>query len=517
MRRLLSAAVLAASLFAAPLEAQPRVRTALGVVEGLTLPSGVHSFRGIPYAAAPVGNRRWKAPQPVAPWSGVRKADRFAAQCMQGRPFSDMVFRNDGTSEDCLYLNIWAPAAAARGTLPVLVYFYGGGFVAGDGSENRYDGESMAKQGIVVVTMSYRLGIFGSFVHPALTAESPQRAAGNYGLLDQHATLAWVQRQIAAFGGDPKRVTIAGESAGSFSVSAQMASPLSRGLIAGAIGESGAFFGRTLSATPRADAEKQGERFGAVIGAPSLAALRALSSIELMDAANRPDVPRFGAVIDGWFFPEAPSVLYAKGQQAKVPLLAGWNSQEMSGRALLRELTTAQFAQVLQRTFGDNAAEAATHYRAATDADVLPAATELAGDQFIAFGTWKWLDEHAKSGQPVFRYLFTQKRPAMVKPPANPGPPDLGAVHSAEIEYAMGNLPLNPVFAWTPADHATSKAMQGYFVNFIKTGNPNGTGLPEWPRGQPQNGRAMRMVLDAAPRAEAEPRERYRFLERVWR
>jgi len=514
-RYLLTAAfaALATSVHAQP----PRVATALGSLEGVTLASGVRAFRGVPYAKPPVRELRWKAPQPPARWTGVRKADRFAAQCMQGRPFSDMVFRNDGTSEDCLYLNVWAPANAKPGSLPVLVYFYGGGFVAGDGSEYRYDGESMAKQGIVVVTMSYRLGVFSWFTHPALTAESPNKASGNYGLLDQRASLQWVQQHIAAFGGDPKRVTIAGESAGSFSVSAQMASPLSRGLIAGAIGESGAFFGRSLAATSLAESEKAGVQFASAVGATSLAELRAISSIELMDASNRRDVPRFNAVVDGWFFPESPAALYAAGKQARVPLLAGWNSQEMSGRALLRDLTTAQYAQLLQRMFSDKASEAATHYPAASDAEVLQAATDLAGDQFIAYGTWKWLEEHARSGQPVYRYLFTRMRPAMVKPPANPGPADIGAVHSAEIEYAMGNLPLNPVYAWTPQDHAASKTMQGYFVNFIKTGNPNGAGLPEWPRGEAKDGRAMRMVIDAVSGAREEPRGRYGFLDRVWR
>lgn len=515
MQRFLLTAVLAA--LATPADAQPRVSTPLGTLEGVTLESGVRTFRGVPYAQAPVRDLRWKAPQPPKAWAGVRKADRFAAQCMQGRPFGDMVFRNDGTSEDCLYLNVWTPAGAKPGSLPVLVYFYGGGFVAGDGSEYRYDGASMAKQGIVVVTMSYRLGIFSWFTHPALSAESPRKASGNYGLLDQQASLAWVQKHIAAFGGDPKRVTIAGESAGSMSVSAQMASPLSRTLIAGAIGESGALLGRGPGAMPLADAEKLGVQFANAVGAKSLADLRAMSSLEIMDASNRRDVPRFNVVVDGWFFPESPNAIYAAGKQAPVPLMAGWNSQEMSGRALLREFTTAQHTQLLQRTFGKNAAEAASLYAVLTDADVLQAVTDLAGDQFIAFGTWKWLEAHARSGQPTYRYYFTKMRPAMVQPPATPGPADIGAVHSAEIEYAMGNLPLNPVYAWTPDDHATSKTMQGYFVNFIKTGNPNGGGLPEWPRGDAKDGKAMRMVIDAVSRAAEEPRRRYEFLDRVWR
>jgi para-nitrobenzyl esterase len=191
------------------------VRTANGVVAGLVAPSGVRVFRGIPFAAPPVGDLRWRPPQPAPDWTGVRPADRFAYQCMQARVFGDMMFRNAGMSEDCLYLNVWQPPAARAGAaLPVLVYFYGGGFVAGDGSEPRYDGESMARRGIVVVTLSYRLGVFGFFAHPELTAESPERASGNYALMDQAAALRWVQANVAAFGGDPRQVTIAGESAG---------------------------------------------------------------------------------------------------------------------------------------------------------------------------------------------------------------------------------------------------------------------------------------------------------------
>jgi para-nitrobenzyl esterase len=254
MRTRVTIALLALVPFAiAPAQTAPRAQTVNGAVAGLTLPSGVKAFRGIPFAAPPVRENRWRPPQPVTNWSGVRMADRFADQCMQARVFGDMMFRNSGNSEDCLYLNVWEPANAQPGAkLPVLVYYYGGGFVAGDGSEPRYDGESMAKRGIVVVTMSYRLGVFGFFSHPELTAESPHHASGNYALMDQAQALQWVHDNIAQFGGDPARVTIGGESAGSASVSAQMASPLARDLIAGAIGESGAFFSATLSTPPRA-------------------------------------------------------------------------------------------------------------------------------------------------------------------------------------------------------------------------------------------------------------------------
>src|ERR1700761_8175243 len=229
----------------------PEVSISNGKLEGtFNQSTGIRSFKGIPYAQPPVGNLRWKEPQPPANWTGVLKANHFSHMPMQKRIYSDMIFRADTMSEDCLYLNVWTPAKSANEKLPVLVYFYGGGFVGGDGSESRYDGESMAQKGIVTLTINYRLGIFGFFSHPELTAESAHHASGHYGLLDQTAALKWVQANIEAFGGDPKRVTIAGESAGSIAVCAQMVSPLSKDLFAGAIGESGAMIKPTMPAIP---------------------------------------------------------------------------------------------------------------------------------------------------------------------------------------------------------------------------------------------------------------------------
>ncbi|HEX7018605.1 MAG TPA: carboxylesterase family protein [Gemmatimonadaceae bacterium] len=525
MRSSTIAIVFAASLIMAPrTDAQqtaPRVRTANGVVQGLAASSGIREFRGIPFAAPPVRDLRWKPPQPARNWTGVRAADRFADQCMQARVFSDMVFRNSGTSEDCLYLNVWAPPASSGARLPVLVYFYGGGFIAGDGSEPRYDGESMARRGIVVVTTSYRLGVFGFLAHPELTRESPHHASGNYGLLDQVAALRWVRANIAAFGGDPARVTIAGESAGSFSVSGLMASPLSKDLIAGAIGESGAFFSQTLTTPSLATSEQSGVRFAEAAGAHSLADLRRLSAMEVLAAASRRGGPRIGADIDGWFLPESPNAIYAAGKQAHVPLLAGWNSEEGGPPAALRENPTSEaFARVLSTAFGDRAADAARVYPASTPDDVLQAATNLASDQFIAYSTWKWLDMQSATGdKPVYRYFYSHPRPAMTAAAveqAGPSrvPPPRGAVHSAEIEYAMGNLRTNPVYAWTPDDSRVSELVESYFANFVKTGNPNGSGLPEWPLGNAKgDAPVMRMRLDVEPRAEAEPRARYLFLD----
>jgi para-nitrobenzyl esterase len=511
-------------------QAAPRADTKNGAVQGITLASGVRSFRGIPYAAPPVRENRWRAPQPVQSWTGVRMADRFADQCMQARIYGDMMFRNSGNSEDCLYVNVWAPAnARPNAALPVLFYIYGGGWAAGDGSEPRYDGESMAKRGIVVVTLSHRLGIFGYFAHPELTAESPQHASGNYGSLDQAAALRWVHDNIAAFGGDPRTVTIAGESAGSFAVSGLMASPVSQGLFARAIGESGAFFGSTIKVNTLAESEQNGVKFAQALGATSLAALRALSATELLEASGRPGMGGFLPNVDGYFFPKDPAQIYAAGEQAKVPLLAGWNSMEVPGRAILHEDPTPERVRgVLEKRFAARAAEAEKFYPVATADEAAQSIDDLASDLFLGYATWKWLDAHARtSGQPVYRYMYARPRPATVEAGVTPNlaggvsrngnaaptPPARGAVHSAEIEYALGNLALNPVFAWTDDDRKVSTTMEGYFANFVKTGNPNGAGLPAWPRGDATNGQVQRIRIDVDTHAEPEPTARYRFLD----
>lgn len=465
-----------------------QITTASGMVEGVREISGVRSFKGIPFAAAPVGKLRWKAPQPVKPWAGIRKAAHFEAKPMQANVFGDMNSRSEGMSEDCLYLNIWAPAG--KGPFPVLVYFYGGGFIAGDASEPRYDGESMARNGIVAITVNYRLGIFGFLAHPELSAEAPYKASGNYGLLDQTAALQWVKKNINVFGGDPSRITIAGESAGSISVSAQMASPLAKNLLAGAIGESGSILG-ALQAVPLAQGEETGRQFAQSVGVSSLAALRNMCADSLLNAATKFGAFRFSATVDGYFFPESPFAIYASGKQAQVPLLAGWNNEEMNYRMVLgnEKPTVTAYEQAVRRLYGAVAEEALRHYPATHDAAVEAAATALAGDRFIAWSTWKWIDVHSKTGQhPVYRYYYEKPRPPMtpemgnatpglaggVQKTASPAAPPAatGAVHSAEIEYAMGNLASNKVYAWTADDYTVSRTMQACFVNFIKTGNP---------------------------------------------
>ncbi|MCG6955133.1 MAG: carboxylesterase family protein [Gemmatimonadetes bacterium] len=518
--------VLVASATLQPLQAQSasstggdRVRTGDGLVEGITLPSGIHAFRGIPYAAPPVRDLRWKPPQPVTPWTGVRPAGRFAAQCMQMRVFDDMVFRNSGVSEDCLYVNVWTPSTANGSKLPVLVYFYGGGFVGGDGSEYRYDGESLAERGIVVVTMSYRLGVFGFLAHPELTAESAHHASGNYALLDQVASLRWVKSNIAAFGGDPEKVTVGGESAGSVSVSALMASPLATGLFRGAIGESGSLLG-TLSPVPLALAEENGASLARFVGASSLAELRNMPAMELLLAASRRGAPRSGLDVDGYFLPKPAQEVFAAGEQAHVPLLVGWNSQEAGPGSLVgsQDLTSGTYAAAVRRLYGDDAPAVLALYPDSTDAMARESATALASDRFIALSTWKWAEMQRLTGDaPVYRYYFARPRPRTAEGINGPMPLPRGAVHSAEIEYALGNLATNPVYAWTSDDYEVSRTMEGYFANFIKTGDPNGTGLPEWPQaGTDPQAPMMLMRIDVRPRAEAAPhRDRYVLLERL--
>ena len=523
MRRAIVAAICLASVV--PVLAADRVKTTNGTVEGTTEQSGIRAYRGIPFAAPPVGDLRWRAPQPVKNWEGVRSATQFGPRCVQAALFSDMNFRSNGMSEDCLYLNVWTPAKSGSDRLPVLVYFFGGGFVAGDGSEPRYDGESMARKGIVSLTVNYRLGVFGFMAHPELTKESPHHASGNYALLDQNAALRWVQNNIAAFGGDPKKVTIAGESAGSIAVSAQMASPLSKDLIAGAIGESGALIAPTLPPVPLAQGEEAGAKFAASLGASSLAALRAMPTAQIQEAAAKLPFGRFASTVDGYFLPKLPAEIFAAGEQAHVPLLVGWNTEENGARVILaaNDPTPENLTKALRTLYGDRADEAGKLYAGTNADEVRQAATDLASDRFIAYSTWKWADLHGKTGgKPVYRYLYARARPPATAAPAAsaggnaPVGPPRGAVHSAEIEYAMGNLATNKVFAWTPDDNKVSDVMQGYFANFVKTGNPNGPGLPQWPAAN--NGATTQfMRLDVDSRAEAEKtRERYLFLDSIY-
>ncbi len=504
----------AATLYAA---LPPQIQTQSGVIEGMPSADGkVRVFQGVPFAAPPVGKLRWQAPQPVAAWEGVRKAAAFGPRCMQAPIYSDMVFRDPGPSEDCLYLNVWTPADSANAKLPVMVWIYGGGFAAGASSEPRQDGSKLAEKGVVVVSMNYRLGVFGFFAHPELTKESPQHASGNYGLLDQAAAIDWVHKNIAGFGGDPDTVTIFGESAGSISVSAQMASPLSKNLIKRAIGESGSMFMLTIPAMSLDAAEQQGSKFAAAVGAANLDSLRARTGQQLLAAAQRQRSKfRFWPNVDGYFLPEPPREIYAHGEQAHVAMLAGWNNDEQSASVFFAKAPqSAENYRARMRTlYGDHTGEMLKLYPAASEAQMRQSAGSLAGDRFIAYSTWKWIEEQMQTGDSaLYRYHFEQA------PPQPAGTASRGAYHSADIEYVFETLDSKNL-PWTDADRKLSDVISSYWTNFAKTGDPNGSGLPNWPKDTKSDAYQVMHLIEGtglAPHpAPDSVRSRYEMLDRI--
>ena len=492
-----------------------QVMTNKGMVEGnYDTHKNLQTFFGIPFAKPPVGDLRWKAPQPMEAWSGVKVTKDFGPRPVQINVFGDMKSRSAGLSEDCLYLNVWAPAGSTAKNLPVLVYYYGGGNVAGDASEYRYDGASMAQKGMVVVTTNYRLNVFGFLAHPELSAETPYGASGNYGSLDQVAALEWVKQNIAAFGGDPDRITIAGESAGSIGVSTLMASPLSRNLIAGAIGESGAGIHPTMAPVTVSQAEQEGAEFLKQIGVGSIAELRTLSTREVYEKFKETGRFGFPTVIDGHFLPATLPEIFEKGEQAQVPLLLGWNSAEIPGMAFMQgqPYTPENFIAKVKETYPKLHKQVLEVYPHNNAKEVELSATALASDRFIVYSTWKWADLHAKnSNQPVYRYLYSKLRPPLKDQDFVPGlaggtvragadtpprPQPIGAPHACEIEYCMGNLHLVDDYAWTADDFTVSETMQSYFANFILKGDPNTSNLPDWPVLNAKDKSPEVMVLD---------------------
>ena len=525
-RRQLASFCVLIAMTGIPAVAQTQVKTTGGMVEGTTTDEGrVRVFKGLPYAAPPVGALRWKAPQPVAAWSDVRKADAFGAQCHQPAIFGDIVFDRPA-SEDCLYLNVWTPAKDAEARLPVMVWIHGGGYQAGASHEPRHDGVPLARKGVVLVTINYRLGVFGFFAHPALAREDPRGSSGNYALLDMVASLQWVRDNIAGFGGDPANVTVFGESAGSFAVSTLMATPAARGLFHKVIGESGAPFGPTLALTPRETIEANGEKFASSLGATTADALRAKPAEEILAAVSKWQ-PWFSPAIDGVVLTEPVAQTFAAGRQAQVPLLAGWNADEGRANVTLgkERPTAATFAEQTKKRFGAAADALLQVYPAASDAEALESAAALGGDMFIGYGTWKWIEAHRATGEaPVYRYLFSRKVPVREGQMQNGRPvtaEDVGARHAGEIEYVFGTLDSVKGVTWTPADRALSDAIGTYWTNFARTGDPNGQGLPAWPRMPPasagvQNMGPRMIRLDTTTSAVPEPhRERYEALDKV--
>ena len=449
------------------------VRVTGGQIEG-TVEDGLAVYRGIPFAAPPVGDLRWAAPQPVRPWEGVLKTDHFAKACMQsGAAIPRLNLPALEVSEDCLYLNVWTPANASE-KLPVMVWIHGGGFTMGTTSYDLYTGEALAKMGVVLVSITYRLGKFGFLAHPELTAESQHQSSGAYGLLDMIAGLEWVRDNVATFGGDPGNVTIFGESAGGIAVSMLAASPVAKGLFHKAISESGGSFGppgEGGSLLPLAAAEQAGLAFAEKAGAKSIKELRARSAEEIfkLDSSGWP-------VVDGYVIPGDQYTLYEEGKYNDVPVLIGTNSDE--GGLFARPQTPEQYQAATAQRFGQFSERILKLYPGDTPEQAMRSAGDIMRDTTFAWPTWAWARLQAQTGKaPVYLYYFDQSLPAADGTPTG----SRGANHGAEMAYVFQHLDQNKTTPWRPEDHQLSKTISAYWVNFAKTGDPDGAGLPHWP------------------------------------
>ena len=466
-------------------ETLPQIRIHTGALQGTTdATSGVVAYKGIPYAKPPVGDLRWRPPVPAPAWDGVRDAREFGHACLQPPPQPASLYYDGtaSTSEDCLTLNVWAQAAARR--LPVMVWIHGGSLVGGSSSEPMYDGVKIARQGVVFVSINYRLGLLGYLAHPALSAESPQHLSGNYGLLDQIEALRWVRDNIAAFGGDPKRVTIAGESAGGLSVIALLASPVARGLFVGAISESGympSYRALHEESFGLPSAEAGGTALATAAGVSTAAELRAADLAALFQAGLKTGwAPE--PVIDAVVLKRQFAETFARGEQAKVPVLAGFNEGEIRSLPFLMpkapDSPSAYVADV-KRRFGAKASDFLTVYPGSDPkADVMASIR----DGLYGFAAQYLVRQQAAAGQPAYLYFFRHSTPAERDR-------DLAAFHASELPYVFGqvgpnaalgpNWPRPPV---TSAESQLSEAMMSYWTSFVRDGVPKAPGNPPWPR-----------------------------------
>ncbi len=484
---------------------QPIVRTAQGEAQGKLIMDGTQkAFLGLPYAAPPVGEQRWKAPQSPLPWKGLRDATRFGARCQQWHVWNDYIFLDAGPSEDCLFLNVYVPAKASPAArLPVMVWIHGGGFLAGAGSEPRYTNSALPAKGVILVTLNYRLNAFGFLATEDLSKETGGHA-GNYGLMDMVAALQWVKANIGAFGGDAANVTIFGESAGSFAVNTLTVVPSAQGLFNKVIGESGALFGAAPSSATAARLHRD-QAWVDGLGVKNLGELRSLPAEKLIEAQQKPGAG-FGPVVDGLFLPESVSEAYAAGRQAHVPSIIGWNRDERAG-TLSKDMTVAKWKAYATEHYGSRSAEFLAAFPGNTDEQAVRSADDLTTAQFIAFSAWKWADAQAGTGNaPVYRYRFD--RPA---PPEENHPQGKYAFHSDELEYVFGTLDARHGAVWHAEDRALSAEMIAYWTNFARTGDPNGTGLPKWPRFDKD---AAVLHVDAVTAASPDTtRPEFKFLE----
>ncbi len=475
-----------------------------GCISGIASADGaVRAFLGVPYARPPLGDSRWRPPQPVEPWQGVRRTDAFAPRCFQpSRPGNSISFMgNEPESEDCLYLNVWTAANTKDERRPVMVWFHGGAYYLGSGAVPLFHGEQLARKGVILVTLNYRLGRLGFLAHPELSKESGHRVSGNYGLLDQIAALRWVQDNIAAFGGDPCRVTAFGQSVGATSVNCMMISPLAKGLFHRGIGQSGAALGPVATSTNTGDstqsldhAEQGGFAFGRAMGATTAAQLRALPARELqmfgrdagtkgvVDAsfAPRGNFDNAYVVTDGYVMPEGGYECFAGGRQNDVPLLTGTNADEAATMRKVKSLQT--HIEQSRAEFGDMADEFFRLYPAATDEEAKRAGQAAIGYRNFIWQNWAWARLHSQSGKSnTYYYRFTRRPPIAadaryLEQPARA----FGAFHAAEIPYVFRNLGVRN-WPWQALDRTLSDTMSSYWLNFAASGDPNGAGLPAWP------------------------------------
>jgi para-nitrobenzyl esterase len=466
-----------------------------GRVRGTVDAGGVRAYLGIPYAAAPLGVLRWRPPQPVPAWDGVRPAQRLAAQCLQAARAADSVYAEyagrQPMSEDCLYLNVWSAAPAPDAGWPVMVWFHGGAFQQGSGGNPVFVRGDLPRHGVVLVTVNYRLGPFGFMAHPELSAEAARRTSGNYGLLDMAAALEWVQRHIAAFGGDPQRVTMFGQSAGAAGVIDLLAAPRTKGLYARAIAQS---FGVTSMPT-RTAAEADGAQFGRAIGVPTLAGLRALDGRDLL-ARYLAQPQRWMPIVDGDFITQPVTETFAAGRQARVPLLTGWNADEGTTFTAMATDDPAVLRERLAKRYGAQASTAARLYPATTAAEARAQSLALVGDELFAWGVWRAARDHARVA-PTWLYHYDHPQPFAPEQRYAEAAraSELGAFHSSEYPYVFGSTPVL-TRPWGAADRRMTTLMQAYWLQFARSGDPNHAAAPHWPR---YAAGAARAILRLAP------------------